>query len=215
MIGRRSLAVIAIWAAVSGCKTRGPRSPEKLREAHVAALQRGDAKAAYALLAPEVQARVPYAEFAKRWERDAAERKEAVTAAETLDATRRAPVYEGTTVHAGGRVLRWTSVGDRYYVVDGLPGVPRTETPAQTVRSLLEAVRTTDLSRIRGLLSDELAAAIGDDWQARVEAIEAALERPGAIELSADLRQAELRYEPNRVLTMEQTPEGWTITGLE
>lgn len=211
----RGLVVVATALAITACKTRGPRSPEKLRETHVAALKADDPKQAYALLAPEVKATVPYAEFAARWQADAAERQALVSEARELGPAMRVPVFEGTTVHDGGRVLHWTRVGDRYVVTDGLPGVPQTQTPAQTVRALIEAVRTTDLSRIRRLLGDELASVVAEDWQARVEALEAALERPGAIELSPDLRRAELRYEPDRVLSMEQTPAGWRITTLE
>ena len=73
----------------------------------------------------------------------------------------------------------------------------------------------TDMTRIRSLLGDELADAVDEDWQSRVEAMEAALDRPGSIELSSDLRRAELRYEQDRVLTLQQTPRGWRITALE
>ena len=112
-------------------------------------------------------------------------------------------------------MLKWIEAGGRYYVVEGLPGTPTTTTPAQTIRALIAAVRTTDMTRIRSLLGDELADAVDEDWQSRVEAMEAALDRPGSIELSSDLRRAELRYEQGRVLTLQQTPRGWRITALE
>jgi hypothetical protein len=211
----RGLGAIAAAVVLVACTPRVVRSPEALRDAHVAALASDDPKQAYALLAPEVRAKVPYADFAQRWRDNAAERKTMASQAKQLDAAWRTPVLEGTTVHAGGRVLRWTRTGDGYMVVEGLPGVAQTQTPAQTVRALIESVRTTDLSRVRRLLGDELAGALAEDWQARVDALEAALERPGAIELSPDLLRAELRYEPNRVLSMEQTPSGWRITSLE
>jgi hypothetical protein len=211
---RPALLALAVLALVA-CKTRGPRSPEKLREAHGAALASDDPKQAYALLAPEVRAKVPYSVFAERWRANAAERESLASQAKSLDAALEPAVHEGTTVHAGGKVLRWTRVGDDYVVVDGLPGLAQTQTPAQTVRALIEAVRTTDLSRVRRLLGDELAKRLVEDWQARAEALEAALDRPGSIELSPDLLRAELRYEPNRVLSMEQTPRGWRIVSLE
>ena len=211
----RWIFVLLAVVTVAGCKTRGPRSPEKLRDAHVAALRADDAKQAYALLAPEVRATVPYREFAARWQADAAEREQAIARAQGLDAALQRAVLEGTTVHAGGRVLRWVRTEDGYVVVDGLPGVAQTQTPAQTVRALIEAVRTTDLARVRRLMGDDLAKRVTEDWQARVDALEAALERPGSIELSPDLLRAELRYEPNRVLSMEQTPKGWRIVSFE
>ena len=64
------------------------------------------------------------------------------------------------------------------------------------------------------MLSDGLVDAIDEDWSARVDAIELALEEPGGLELSADLRRAELRYEEGRAVSLEQTPDGWRITGL-
>ena len=208
----RPLTIALVALTLAACKSHAPRSPTKLRQAHADALAKNDAKAAYRLLAPEVQKQVSFEEFERRWKSETAERKAAAKAAAGAKVD---PVHEGTTVHEGGRVLRWTEVGGRYYVVSGLPGSPQTATPAQTIRALIRAVRTTDLTRVRSLLGDDLADAIDEDWQARVEAMEAALDRPGAIELSADLRRAELRYEMGRVLTLEQTPRGWRITSLE
>lgn len=218
MTRRRAIA-LALWATMATAPSchRSPstRSPERLRDAWVEALRDDDPARAYALLAPEVQAQVPYEAFEARWRAQKTEREAMAEAARQRPAVHDAPVYGGTTVHDEGRVLRWAKAGGRYYVVDGLPGLPQTATPAQTIRALVTAVRTTDFSAIRALLGDDLAQAIDADWQARVEAMEAALDRPGAIELSPDLGRAELRYEPNRVLTLEQTEQGWRITGLE
>jgi hypothetical protein len=199
---------------VLACSHGQARSPERLRDAHVAALEANDPAAAYALLAPDVRAAVPFEEFAARWKADADEHAAAVATAKLLDPALEAPLHGGTTVHAGGRVLRWTQVDDELQVVDGLPGRPDTSTPAQTVRAFIAAVRTADLAEVRGLLGEALVEAVDEDWSERVDAIERALEEPGALDLSADLRRAELRYETGRVLTLEQTPEGWRITGL-
>jgi hypothetical protein len=207
--------MLATVGVQSGCARRGPRAPEKLRDTYVEALEAGDPKAAYALLAPQVRATVPYDRFESRWRAATTERAETIAGTKRLDDAHRQPVYAGTTAHAGGRVLQWIALDDRYVVVSGLPGIARTTTPAQAVRALIEAVRTTDLSRIRAMLGDAFAHAVQEDWEARAEAMEAALDRPGAIELSSDLRRAELRYEPNRVLTLEQTPAGWRVTSLE
>jgi len=206
--------VVAAVAAVAACGPRQARSPARLRDAHVAALEANDPAAAYALLAPEVRAAVPYPEFEARWKADAAEHEAAIAAAESLDPNLVAPLHGGTTMHDGGRVLRWTQIDDELEVVDGLPGRPDTSTPAQAVRAFVAAVRKADLGEVRGLLGEGLLEAIDEDWTDRVEAIERALEEPGALDLSADLRRAELRYEAGRALTLEQTPSGWRITGL-
>ena len=207
--------LIAALLLVPACAQKGQRSPEKLRDAYVDALKTGDAKAAYAMLAPDVKQQITFEDFAARWKSQKDERAAAVTSAGKLTEAQREPVREGTTAHPGGHVLKWIEAGGRYYVVEGLPGTPTTTTPAQTIRALIAAVRTTDMTRIRSLLGDELADAVDEDWQSRVEAMEAALDRPGSIELSSDLRRAELRYEQGRVLTLQQTPRGWRITALE
>lgn len=214
-VGPRSLALAAgLVVSITACGPRQARSPARLRDAHVAALRTDDPAAAYALLAPEVRAAVPYAEFEARWKTDAAEHDAAIAAAESLDPALAAPIHGGTTVHPGGRVLRWTQVDDDLLVVDGLPGRLDTSTPAQAVRAFVAAVRRADLAEVRGLLGESLVEAVHEDWSERVDAIERALEEPGTLDLSADLRRAELRYETGRALTLEQTPQGWRITGL-
>lgn len=213
-IAARLVPIALLLVAVTACGPRQARSPARLRDAHVAALRADDPAAAYALLAPEVRAAVSFDEFAARWEADAAEHEAAIAAADALDPALAAPLHGGSTVHTGGRVLRWTQVDDALLVVDGLPGRPDTSTPAQTVRAFIAAVRRADLAEVQGLLGEGLVEAVGEDWNERVDAIERALEEPGALDLSVDLRRAELRYETGRALTLEQSPQGWRITGL-
>lgn len=210
----RRFPLVLLLVAVAACGPRQARSPARLRDAQVAALRADDPAAAYALLAPEVRAAVSLDEFAARWEADAAEHEAAIAAADALDPALATPLHGGATVHTGGRVLRWTQVGDALQVVDGLPGRPDTSTPAQTVRAFIAAVRRADLTEVQGLLGEGLVEAVSEDWNERVDAIERALEEPGMLDLSADLRRAELRYETGRALTLEQSPQGWRITGL-
>jgi hypothetical protein len=210
-----TLALLAPLGMVPACKRATTPSPEKLREAQLSAMKADDPSAAYALLSPEVQARVPKAEFIARWKDMKAERAAIVRAAEAMPEAEATAAREGTTVHDGGRVLSWTLVGDRYLVVEGLPGRPRTATPAEAIRSFLAAARATDLSRVRALFGEELATSLQEDFGARVDAIERALEDPGAIELSSDEQRAELRYEPDRAVRLVQTDAGWRITALE
>ncbi len=176
-------------------------------------MQSGDAEAAYALLSDAAKARTPKAEFVARFSDLSKERAALVAAAKAAPAP--ALILEGVTMHEGGRTLTWTWVDDRYWVIDGLPGRPSTATPALAIRAFLDAVRRTDLGAITALLAEPLAEAIDEDFTARADAIERALEDPGAIELSADARRAELRYEPERALRLEQSKDGWRITGLQ
>lgn len=207
-----------VWmVGTSGCanKGRGTSSPERLVDAHLAALQANDPHAAYALLSPQAKAKTPYEEFEARWKADATEREATIKGIEERPADQLGALHGGTTVHRGGHELHWTEVGDRYLITAGLPGRPQTETPAQTIRSFIAAVRKAQLASVTALLGDELSAALDEDWQTRVEAIEAALEEPGALELSSDLRRASLQYDAQHALTLEQTADGWRITALQ
>ncbi len=212
----RSLAALLLLGGLgSGCARQTHRSAEQLRAAYVEVLPSSDAAGAYAMLSPEVQAEVSFEDFETRWKADAAERQTMSSAARKMSPEQGTGLRGGSTVHAGGRVLRWTELDGKYYVAHGLPGAVQSATPAQTVRALIAAVHGSDLTAITSLLSADLSTALAEDWQARVEAIEAALDQPGSIELTADLHRAELRYEPTKVLTLEQTPTGWRITALE
>lgn len=216
----RSLAVVLCAALASGCAHRGPRSPEALRSEYVETLVGEDAKGAYALLSPELQRATPYEEFEARWKATEAERRALFDAARTAPAGPTA-VYGGVTVHEEGRTLQWQALGDGdgldagYVVTDGLPTRADTRDPQGTVRSLLQAIRTLDTAAVQGLLGDEFAAALAEDWRTRLEAIEAALEEPGALAVSGDGRRAELRYGQGKAVTLLRTKAGWRVTGLE
>lgn len=202
-------------ASVAGCTPRGSRSPEAARDAYLDALRKDDPQAAYALLAPDVRARVDYPSFLARWKADGAERKATLEAAKAIDRSRVVAGHTATTVHDDGVVLRWAKLDDRWFVTGGLPPASRASTPAEAIRGFLAALAQGPLGHARSFLSAELADALREDWAARTEAIEAALARPGAVELSEDLRRAQLRYEPQRVIVLEQTPRGWAITRFE
>jgi len=206
---------VCLSLAACGQNDRGSTSPERLVDAHLAALEANDPRAAYALLSPQAQAKTPYEAFEARWERDAAEREATIEAAKNRSPGERGATRAGTSVHSGGHVLHWTEVGGEYLVVSGLPGHQQSATPAQAIRAFITAVRRADLTEIRGLLTEELAEALDDDWEARVDAIERALDQPGSLELSADLKRAALRYEPNLAMTLEQTAQGWRILSLQ
>ena len=83
------------------------------------------------------------------------------------------------------------------------------------MRAFIAAVRATDFGPLEHVLSPELTARYREDWAARVDALEQALDRPEALRLSSDARRAELQYGEDRVLSLEQTAAGWRITQLE
>lgn len=211
----RRIVSIALAMLVAGCASAGARTPE----AAIAALRRAestrDPKAAYALLSPTARASVDYAAFEKRWTAATAASASPEKVAATPKTTLVATTHGATTIHDDGLVLRWAKIGRQWMVVWGLPPAPRSSTPAEAIRSFLAAATGTPGTEARALLAPELVDALAEDWSKRGAAIETALAKPGAIELSEDLTRAQLWYEPGRRIVLEQTQSGWRITRFD
>lgn len=203
--------LVAMLVVFAGCATAGARTPE----AAIASLRRAesarDAKAAYALLSTDAKASVEFAAFEKRWTESATAAPDAKASPKTTTAT----THAATTIHDDGIVLRWAWVGRQWMVVSGLPPSARSSTPAEAIRSFLAAGTGTPGAQARALLAPELVDALAEDWSKRAAAIEAALAKPGAIELSEDVTRAQLWYEPGRRIVLEQTESGWRITRFD
>ncbi|KIG16590.1 hypothetical protein DB30_04361 [Enhygromyxa salina] len=207
------LAVALLMAGATACAAGAKRNPEGLRDAYAAALRADDPDAAYALLAPDVQARTDPAKFRERWAKNNKQHKAALAALNSIDEDRETPVLTGTTTHEGGVLLHWTHTSVGFLVVDGLPGIPDTSTPAATARALIAALRAVSTVQLERVLATELLELLGEDWTARADAIEAALEEPGSISYSADNARAVLRYAAGAI-TFEQTSQGWRVSEI-
>ncbi|EDM78890.1 hypothetical protein PPSIR1_03438 [Plesiocystis pacifica SIR-1] len=207
------LALIALGLS-SGCAASAKRSPQGLREAYAAALRADDPDAAYALLAPEVQARTDIESFRERWARNGDRHHDTLEAIDDLDDDRQGAVITGTTTHEGGVVIHWAQTRAGFLVVDGLPGIPDTSTPTSAARALVAALRSISAVQLERVLATTLIERLGEDWNARADAIEAALTDPGAITYSGDNTRAMLRYGGGRLITFEQTPQGWRVSDL-
>jgi hypothetical protein len=208
------LALVGLLGSTLGCAVAAKRSPEGLRDAYAAALRSDDADAAYELLAPDVQARTDREQFRKRWAADQAQRKAALAGLDALTEDRESAVLTGTTTHEGGAVLRWTYTDLGFLVIDGLPGLPDTSTPAATARALIASLRGISNVQLERVLASEMLEQLGDDWKARADAIEKALEQPGSLSYSADNSRAVLHYGAGRAITFEQTAQGWRIAEI-
>lgn len=210
----RALPILALMLVGTACAAGAKRSPEGLRDAYAAALRADDPDAAYALLAPEVQARTDIEAFRKRWAASKQQHEAALEALDQLDDDRKAAVMTGTTTHEGGVVIHWTHTNQGFLVVDGLPGIPDTSTPAATARALVAMLRGISSAQLDRVMTTELLERFGEDWSARADAIEAALEEPGSLSYSADNSRAVLRYGGGRTITFEQTTGGWRVSEL-
>lgn len=200
---------------LGACASKGPRSPEALRDAWARALASDDPEGAWELLAPQTRARMNYDDFAARWKANAAERKEALAGMRELPAEGRTPVLEGTTTHEGGRVLTWTEVEGEWLVVSGVPGIADTSTPAAAVRALVAALRSGELVELSTIVTPELLEQAGEQWQARANLILEALETPGSLTVSHDGARAVLRYARGHAITLQQTDAGWRVAELD
>jgi hypothetical protein len=207
------LAVL-LMALSLGCAAGAKRSPEGLRDAYAAALRANDPDAAYALLAPDVQSRTDIATFRERWKTNASQHDAALKGINEIDDDRKTAVLTGTTTHEGGVLMHWTHTSLGFLVVDGLPGIPDTSTPAATARALISVLRGVSNIQLERVLATEMLERLGEDWTARADAIEAALEQPGAISYSADNSRAVLQYGSGRAITFEQTSSGWRVSEL-
>lgn len=211
---RSSTLALTLAALLAGCAAGAKRSPEGLRDAYAAALRADDPDAAYKLLAPDVQARTDIEAFRARWAKNKAQHEAALAAIDKLDDDRSRAVLTGTTTHEGGAVLRWTETSKGFLLVDGLPGIPDTSTPAATARALVAVLRGIDDPQLERVLSTEMLERLGEDWRARADSIESALDEPGSITYSGDNSRAVLRYGLGRAITFEQTAQGWRISEL-
>jgi hypothetical protein len=210
----RNISLVLGLVLSVGCAAGAKRSPEGLREAYAAALRSDDPDAAYALLAPDVQARTSIEEFRERWTKNKPQHDAALAAINALDDDRQAPVLTGTTTHEGGVLLHWAHTKQGFLVIDGLPGIPDTSTPAATARALVAALRGISDVQLERVLATDMLERLGEDWSARADAIEAALELPGAISYSPDNSRAVLQYGAGRAITFEQTSAGWRVSEL-
>jgi len=205
------LGLACVIAGPVGCAAGAKRSPEGLREAYAAALRANDPDAAYALLAPEVQARSSIEDFRARWAENTDRHELALEGIRSLDDDRQAAVLTGTTTHEGGVILHWTQTSAGFLVVDGLPGVPDTSTPAAAARALIAALRSISNAQLERIMTADMLERLGVDWNGRAAAIESALLEPGSLSYSVDNSRAVLRYAGGRTITFEQTREGWRV----
>lgn len=212
----RVFAGACLVAALSSaaCAKGRTQTPEDLRKAWSHALEHDDADAAWQLLSPEAQAQVGKEAFDARWAKNAAERKGQVEELASLPPAADTAVVEGRTTHTGGRELRWTLIDGRFYVRDGLPGLPSTMTAESTIRAFIEALRKAPRGDFEALVQAELLESVSESWGARADAIELALETPGALELSQDYSRATLRYGKGGAITLERTQMGWRVLEL-
>ncbi len=196
------------------CGPRHTATPDDLRDAWAKALRDDDPEKAWALLSPGAQAQIGKEAFLERWTRDREDHRAQLEAHEKFDpAADEGVVLAGRTTHPGGAELRWVEVEGDYLVLAGLPTSAWTMTAESTIRAFISALRRASDGSLEGLVAPELRERVSDAWSERADAIEAALEVPGSLELSSEYDRAVLRYEGGAVV-LERTESGWRVFDL-
>ncbi len=209
--GRLVLGIV-LALAPGACARRTASVPGLLR-AFDEAVARKDAKAAYALLAPNVRASTDFEAFERRFVRLA---ESLARELETSRADHGAvPLLAVTTRHEDGRLLDWVASGGRAYLVSGLPTLPRTDTPAAAVRGFVAVLRHGPTPALGAVATPELVGRLEQDWEAKAAQIEAALADPSNLVLSADKARAVLRYGEGGAIRLVRTPAGWRVDAFE
>ncbi len=210
----RPAVLAALLSAAAACARR-PATPAALLEAFDAAVDAGDAEAAWRLLAPEVRDRTDRAAFERRFADLAPTLRKARLGLAGARAADRIALVEVTTEHPDGRLLDWVTTRGATYLVAGLPAIPRTDTPAAAVRGFVAALRAGVSPRLGAVATPELVGRLERDWEARAARIEAALADPSNLTLSADGRRAILRYGDDGAIRLVRTPAGWRVDAFE
>jgi hypothetical protein len=198
--------------ASTGCANHHTRSPEALREAWREAIEDGDAKATWDLLSPATQRSLDEAAFVAAFERDAAALRADAAASETIRDDDAVRVWTATTVHPGGRRLRWAQdERGRWRVTSGLPGLVDPHDAVAVIRAFVADLRALPTNAGLTWITSELADATKSSLEARA----AAIADPDALIVAAEESRAALRYGEGRQLLLVHTDEGWRISRIE
>lgn len=207
----RRIFLIAGAVVVGACAGRTP-TPTHLARAFDQAVERGDAAAAYALLAPEVRDHTDFDAFATRFRELADAFRDARA---RLDDGDRVALTEITTAHPSGMLLDWVTDGTTTYLLAGLPALPRTDTPVAAIRSFVAVLRAGVAPDLGAVATGDLMGRLERDWEQRAARIEAALADPTNLSVSADGGRAIFRYGDGGAIRLVRTPAGWRVDAFE
>ncbi|MFW6050967.1 MAG: hypothetical protein ACODAU_07325 [Myxococcota bacterium] len=147
-------------AACARPAPEAPRPEDTLR-AYVRAVRAGDARTAYALLAPETRAEVPFDAFADKMREN---RKELEAQTEALERRAEQGIRPRARAHlAGSRSLVLVRERGRWRVEAGVAETPSLHTPRDAVLALRRALAGRDLRGVERVLSRETRAELEAD----------------------------------------------------
>ncbi len=142
------------WALLlaSGCAGASQTGPEATLYAYTDAVARGDATAAYALLAPRTQTDVEEAEFLSQFEENRQEIEQQATAMVT-ELDRRPTVAQAEVSLESGEYARLKLEEGRWRLDGRLLGSPALVTPEDAVTALRHALQRRELDALLRVLA--------------------------------------------------------------
>jgi hypothetical protein len=202
-------ALLAPFLLGWGCAhTRGP---EDAARAWIAAVDRDDPAAAYALLSTEVQREVPKEQFLERWRanREAA-RMESPALRQGIQggAVKEARILYGEGLWAELALERPPS-GATWRLLDvPTPRTPHVTTPERALEVFIQQLSGRDWDAISKLMTPATREAVDKDLRERMRELKEA----GKIEINGEKGHVRVgRLE----LILERTPQGdWVVVGL-
>lgn len=205
------------WAAsclLCSCQSPSLSSPEDLRNAYLEALSNNDPDQAYALLSPDLQAITDLQDFRNNWQ---SHTKERATTLQTMQDSGENKGLRSLTAKTWyrGRQLTWRSVNGKFWLANGLPGMPDTSTPQATLRSLVTALRTIDLRPLEHVFAESLRNDLNGSWKSRADEIESALNQRNRLEISESENRAVLHYGAEHSVILLFNGKQWQITRME
>jgi len=191
---------LLVLALATACPSR-PQGPRATLEAYLAALEAGNAGAAFGLMAPEYRERVGREAFAERFSAHRQEARARLTAARTAGFPE--PELLARLDVGTGLPVRLVHVDGRWLLADGVLAAYPQDTPRRTLHSFVSALerrRWDVLLRFvpAALRADLDAAALHRHVESEAAEVEAMLQRlrrhlDSPIEQEGD--RALLRYE--------------------
>jgi len=205
-------APLAISILLIGCAHAPPPEPGEALAAYASALERNDARAAYALLAPPVRAHTSEADFAARWRSSTEERRaQAAELRASLRGPRAIDEWAAVVFPDGGRVPLARD-DDGWRLTSTALGEAHAATPVEALRQLAQALEARRFDLVVNLLGEPLRSEVERQLRERLEQLRAALDQGRELEVVGD--RARLQYGPGFRIDLHRQGGEWRIHDL-
>jgi len=199
------LRLAALGALAFAACAHTPPPPRTALESWRAALQRGDAQAAWSLLSAEERRRTPLDEFRRRWEAASDERRALAAAL----AKAPAPTLSAQ-VTQDGRSLAVVAEGTAWRIVAPRSAELGGATPADLLARIVAAFERRDADAIVRLFADPLRSAVERELAERLEGLRSLSRQP----VTPDATRLRLRYGGRYYIELVKEGGTWLISDL-